>query len=258
MFNRIKKVYSFLNDDTMYYSASLSFFTIFSLLPILALMIVLVSTMPAFDNYVSLFTMYILDLLNPTHSKSIALNIEEFLSNTNKLGSIGIGYLIVVFTLFFNNYEDIINKIFNAHKRPIYQMFFLYISFLLLIPLLFSVFILTTSLVQSTLEFDIVSYIFIWWLFIIIIHLSVNKRIIFKASLLGSLLTLFSLSMTKKLFILYVFYNTAYTTIYGSFSVLLFFFLWIYISWTIYLYGMKLTSIINNTLQKTKYKNNLV
>ena len=242
----------------MYYSASLSFFTIFSLLPILALMIVLVSTMPAFDNYVSLFTMYILDLLNPTHSKSIAINIEEFLSNTSKLGSIGIGYLIVVFTLFFNSYEDIINKIFNAHKRPIYQMFFLYISFLLLIPLLFSVFILTTSLVQSTLEFDIISYIFIWWLFIIIIHLSINKRIIFKASLLGSLLTLFSLSMTKKLFILYVFYNTAYTTIYGSFSVLLFFFLWIYISWTIYLYGMKLTSIINNTLQKTKHKNNLV
>jgi membrane protein len=236
----------------MYYSASLSFFTIFSLLPILALMIVLASTMPTFNNYISLLTMYVLDLLNPIHSKFIALNIKEFLSNTNKLGSIGIGYLIVVFTLFFNNYEDIINKIFNVHKRPIYQMFFLYISFLLLVPLLFSIFILTTSFVKSTLEFDIISYIFTWWLFIIIFHLSVNKKIILKASLFGSLLTLISLSITKKLFILYVFYNTAYATIYGSFSALLFFFLWIYISWTIYLYGMKFTSIINNIFQKQK------
>ncbi len=33
------KVEDFLNDDTTYYAASLSFFTIFSILPILALLI---------------------------------------------------------------------------------------------------------------------------------------------------------------------------------------------------------------------------
>ncbi|NCB12281.1 MAG: trehalose-6-phosphate synthase, partial [Erysipelotrichia bacterium] len=34
---------SFFNDDTTYYAASLSFFTIFSILPIIALVIAIIS-----------------------------------------------------------------------------------------------------------------------------------------------------------------------------------------------------------------------
>ena len=66
----------------------------------------MVSYMPIFDNYLSLFTVYMLDFINPTHSQTITLNISKFLSNTHDLGAIGILYLLAVFTLFFNNYEN--------------------------------------------------------------------------------------------------------------------------------------------------------
>ena len=231
----------------MYYSASLSFFTIFSLLPIIALMIVTVSTVPFFDNYISLFTMYLLDILNPTHSKAITTNIELFLSNSNQLGNLGIIYLLIVFTLFFNNYEDIVNKIFNVQKRPIHKMVFLYLAFLFIVPILFVIFIFTTSFIQENILLDILTFIFLWILFIMIFQLSVNTSLSFKASVFGSALTLLSLSITKKLFIYYIIYNTTYATIYGSLSILLFFFLWIYISWTIYLYGIKITALLNKT-----------
>ena len=39
-------VEKFFNDDTTYYAASLSFFTIFSILPIIALVIAIVSSFP--------------------------------------------------------------------------------------------------------------------------------------------------------------------------------------------------------------------
>ena len=104
--------------------------------------------MPIFDNYLSLFTMYMLDFINPTHSKTITLTISQFLSNTQDLGAIGIFYLLFVFTLFFNNYEYIVNKIYNTKKRPIYKMFFLYLSFLILIPVLFMLFIFTLSILK--------------------------------------------------------------------------------------------------------------
>ncbi len=74
---------------------------------------------------------------------------------------------------------------------------------------------------------------------------SANTKITFGSAALSSSLTLVTLSVTKSLFGYYVSANTTYATIYGSFSVALFFFLWIYISWNIYLYGTKLCSILN-------------
>ncbi len=241
----MKKIIDFFNDDTLYYSASLSFFTIFSLLPILALLIVVVSSLPIFNSYLESFTLYILDFMNPTHSTMVTSTISEFLSNSNQLGSIGIFYLLFVFTLFFNNYEDIVNKIFNTKKRPIYKMFFLYIGFLILLPLMFILFVLASSILQGNIWANIITFIFMWGFLILIFKISTTAKVSLKSATLGSFTTLITLAITKKLFIFYVVYNTTYTTIYGSFSVLLFFFLWIYISWTIYLYGIKLTALIN-------------
>jgi membrane protein len=239
------KVVDFFNDETLYYAASLSFFTIFSLLPILALLIVIVSNMPIFTNYLELFTIYTLDFMNPTHSTAIASTINEFLSNTNKLGSIGIFYLLFIFTLFFNDYEYIVNKIHNVRKRPVYKMFFLYLSFLILIPLIFILFILASAIFKDSLSITIITFLFIWIVFITIFKISANTKVTLKSATIGSLVTILTLSLTKNIFTLYVLYNTTYTTIYGSFSVILFFFLWIYISWTIYLYGTKLTATLN-------------
>ena len=50
----------------------------------------------------------------------------------------------------------------------------------------------------------------------------------------------------------YVIYNKTYTTIYGSLATLLFTFLWIYISWIIYLYGIKMCHKLNVKAQIKK------
>jgi membrane protein len=75
--------------------------------------------------------------------------------------------------------------------------------------------------------------------------ISVNKHIFWKASFISASFTLLVLKITQLLFVYYVIYNTTYNTIYGTLSVLLFLFLWIYISWTIYLYGIKLCYNLN-------------
>jgi membrane protein len=77
---------SFFNDDTTYYAASLSFFTIFSILPIIALVISVISNLPQFENYVEIFVQYIFEMINPTHSKQFVTQIMGFISNSNKLG----------------------------------------------------------------------------------------------------------------------------------------------------------------------------
>jgi len=240
-----KRVFDFFNDDTPYYAASLSFFTIFSILPLLALLIVIISNIPTFSQHLDTMMLYIMDFINPTHSSALSVQIKSFLGNTQKLGLIGIVYLLFVFTMFFKDYEYIINKIHEVDSRPIYKSFFLYLSFLIMVPILFFIFILLSTLTDISFFVYLFSVGFVWIVFTLLFTISANKKVNIKASAISSLITLITLSVTKTLFGYYVSANTTYATIYGSFSVALFFFLWIYISWNIYLYGTKLCSILN-------------
>lgn len=236
---------SFFNDDTTYYAASLSFFTIFSILPIIALLIAIISNFQEFDSYLEITTSYIFDIINPTHSEDIINSLKNYISNSNQLGTIGIVYMIFVFIMFFKDYEYIVNKIHKTKRKSIHISFLFYSIFLVLIPIIFIALNIMMSFYNSTLFDKFISYIFTWLIFYSLFKLSVNRSIDNKAALISSLVTLVSLSITKNLFIYYVIYNKTYTTIYGSLATLLFTFLWIYISWIIYLYGIKMCHKLN-------------
>ena len=101
----ISAIDSFFNDDTTYYAASLSFFTIFSILPIIALLIAIISSFQEFQSYIDIFIDYIFNIINPTHSVDIVNTLKDYISNSNKLGWLGIFYMLFVFIMFFKDYE---------------------------------------------------------------------------------------------------------------------------------------------------------
>jgi len=242
----IKKIYDFLNDDTLYYAASLSFFTIFSFMPILALLISFMSNTEYFANHIDLLMMYILDFINPTHSDTVTNAINHFLQNTDKLGSIGIIYLIFVFIMFAKDYDYIVSKIFDIQRRNFAKTLLLYVVVIMLLPL--SIIFLTfasTFFVHNYLQL-LTNMIFGIFLLSIIYIISINKKVKISSVLLSSFLTLGILKLTQSLFAFYIIYNKTYTTIYGTLSILFFIFFWIYISWTIYLYGLKLIKVLND------------
>lgn len=241
---------SFLNDETTYYAASLSFFTIFSLLPILALSILVVSEIEFFSSYINSFTYYILDFLNPSHSKEVNEFLTDFLSNSNKLGYFGIIYLVIIFALFFKDYDHVVNKLHNTKRRPLYKSFPFYLIFLVSMPIIFTVVVTAQSFYSNDFYNLFISFLFGWGLVFLLFKYSVNREVRSRTALGASFLTTVTLSITKNLFIYYVIYNKTYATIYGSFATLLFFFFWIYVSWVIYLYGIKMCHKLDMELNK--------
>jgi membrane protein len=236
---------SFFNDDTTYYAASLSFFTIFSILPILALVIAVISNFPEFEQYIDVFTAFIFDIINPTHSADIISTLEKYISNSSKLGYIGIIYMLFVTIMFIKDYEYIVNKIHKAKRKGIYTSFIFYGFYFFLLFVIFVTFNIIMSFYNNNFLNNLFSYFFAWMIFFSLFKISVNRKIDTKAALVSSLLTFLTLSITKNLFVYYVIYNKTYTTIYGSLSTLLFTFFWIYISWIVYLYGMKICHRMN-------------
>jgi membrane protein len=241
-----KMIISFFDDDTTYYAASLSFYSIFALLPLLMLLIAIVATVPIFDNYLNLMMLFIMDFINPMHSDDMMEFINQFLSNKDKLGNIGIVYMLFVFTMFFKDYEYMVNKIFNTKSRPLFKTVAYYLMFLALIPILFVFYMLILSIIHSQVLSHLLTLVYVWFMFFWLFKISANTKIDDKAALISSLVTVISLGITKYGFLYYVMYNKTYMTIYGSFATLLFFFLWIYVSWIIYLYGIKFLHTLND------------
>ena len=88
-------------------------------------------------------------------------------------------------------------------------------------------------------------YFIVWGLYFIMYSVSAKIKIHLKSALLSSFVASLFWYVSKILFVYYVTYNKTYLSIYGSFSILLFFFLWIYFSWFIYLYGLKFCFLLN-------------
>jgi membrane protein len=97
------------------------------------------STHPMFEANKDLLIMFVLDFVNPTHSEVLTQNIQRFLVNTSDLGTYGLIYLFFIFTMFFQDFEHIVNKIHHTKKRGLIPTFLLYVSFILIIPIFLSI-----------------------------------------------------------------------------------------------------------------------
>jgi membrane protein len=93
--------------------------------------------------------------------------------------------------------------------------------------------------------YSFVPYLIVWMMFYIAYQLSANIHIEFSAAAISSFIASLIWYLGKSAFVFYVVHNKTYASIYGSISTLLFFFLWIYISWAIFIHGLKFCDLLN-------------
>ena len=248
-------VSSFVDKELTLFAASLSFYTIFTIIPLLLIVMAILTSLPSFSEYYEKIQSFIFSNLMPVNSDTVMIQINGFLQNSSKMGAIGFLAILVSSMLFFKNFEYIANKIFHAKPRTIWESITTYWTLLTLTPIALGVsfyitgyiatMIASNSLTAGLNILPIVPYIIIWGLFFLIFQIAANAKINPKASAVSSLIVSVVFSVSKNAFIYYVFLNKSYTTMYGSFAILMFLFLWIYVSWIIFIYGLKLCYIID-------------
>jgi membrane protein len=256
---------SFIDKDLTFYAASLSFYTLFTIIPLLLIILTLFTSLPNFANYYTKIQEFIFSNLMPVNSEAMMEHVNGFLQNSVEMGMMSFVMIIVSSLLFFQNFEYIANKIFHAPKRGLWQSVTTFWTLLTLTPIGLGVSFYITGYVANLMSsseytsgIDILPYIpylIIWALFFLIFQISANTKIYAKASAVSSFLVSIIFSIAKNAFIYYVFYNKSYATMYGSFSIVIFLFLWIYVSWIIFIYGLKLCYMINRVYEKRESDN---
>ena len=248
--NTLKIVKNTYDEDLLHYASSLSFHTILSLVPVLLIVFSLFTQLPSFEGYYASIKELIFSSLLPSQHEVIGGYIEMFLANTLKMGVFGFIFVIIVSMMFFKDFEFVVNKIFHARQKGFWQSLATYWTLLTLTPIALAITIYFSNMIQAFITSNdytsgfsilgVIPFFMIWGLFYVTYEISASKAIRTKTVVLSSFIASLVWYASKALFVFYVTYNKTYLSVYGSFSTVMFFFLWIYLSWTIYLFGLKL------------------
>ncbi len=255
---------TFVDKELTLFAASLSFYTIFTIIPLLLIMLTLVTSLPSFAEYYDTIKGFIFSNLMPVNSEAIMGHIDGFLANSAKMGVIGLMMILVASLLFFKNFEYIASKIFHIKPRTLWESVTTYWTMLTLTPVALGASFFITAKIAVMIESNsmtsglnilpIVSHIIIWALFFLIFKIGPNTNVNTRASFISSFIISIVFSISKNAFVEYAFHNKLYTTMYGSFSIVMLLFLWIYVSWIIFIYGLKLCYLIDRMYHNKKSK----
>jgi len=244
-----------LDDRLGYYASSLSWNTIFSIIPLLAILLYIFTTLPLFNEMYDKVQQLIFSNLMPTQSKEIMVYINKFIANSDKLGMVGAFYVTFAAIMFFKNYDYIVNDIFELPSRGILKSLKTYLLLIILLPTMIGASFYLSSIIQSYLDknaitsaihlYSVLPYTIVWSAFYIAYQLSANTRIRKRAAFLSSFIASLIWYLSKSGFVFYVVHNKTYASVYGSISTVLFFLLWIYISWAIFLHGLRFCYLLN-------------
>lgn len=257
IFELIKRTFShFYTHECLKSAAALSFTTILSIVPIVALLFFSVSTFISDSENQSLIHNTLLNFFSPSAGQELLTKLIILAEQASKLRTFGLVALIVTVLLGLNTIDLTINNIWNVErcKRTLVKLV-LYLVVLMMIPILITISIsvstyflsvvtMKVGFIDDFLKFILVNFgpVFVSWLAFVCIYKWVpNIKVPIKYAIVGGVVAAILFELAKILFLIYIRYFPTYDLIYGAFAVLPLFCLWIYISWVIVLAGSVLT-----------------
>ncbi len=246
-----------INEGLTSKAASLSYTSITSAVPLLAVVLSLFTAFPIFNDFKYYLDKFLTDSLFPENISGQVLSyLNTFADAASGLTAVGSVFLVVTSIMLMMTIERALNQIFQVKKfRPILQRILIYWAILSLGPfaLALSLWASATvlqeiigsefSFLKSLLSF-IVPVLFSGFLMSLLYFIVPNRRINFKDAMIGGFFTAIFAEIMRLGFTLYLSYFHTYTLIYGTFAILPIFLIWVYISWLLVLLGAYIVSLM--------------
>ncbi|UYZ85005.1 YihY family inner membrane protein [Entomomonas sp. E2T0] len=247
-------VVRFFEDRGTQNAGSLTYTTLFAVVPIMTVVFVMISGIPAFQGIEIKIQEYIVNNFLPSAGDKIFEYINGFISQARNLTWIGIIFLIVTTFMMLVTIESAFNTIWRVQKaRHGLARFLLYWALLSLGPLLIgasfaaSTYIMSLSFFSNTDANPWIADILRFAPFIAttggftLFYAAIpNTRVPIRHALISAVVAATLFEAARGLFGLYVKTFPSYQLIYGAFAAFPLFLLWIYVSWIIVLIGCEL------------------
>jgi len=253
----------FGEDQCMRIAASLSYTSLLSLVPLMAISFAIFAAFPAFEGVQQQLQSYVFENFVPAAGDAVSKYLKTFTEKTGGMTTVGIVGLGVTAIMLLATIEDALNRIFRVReKRPFVSRLLMFWALLTLGPLLmgaslslstyfyaltnwvnvdqvggfnvsaFASVILPNVMVMAALTFF---YIFV-----------PNRSISWRNGIIGGFVAGFMFGVLKKMFGLYVSHFPSYQAIYGVLATIPIFLIWMYLTWAVVLMGALLTATLED------------
>lgn len=193
--------------------------------------------------------------------------VDSYLDQASEGIFIGIGIIFLLYTIIslMSSLEDSFNKIWNVREgRSIWRQITDYTAMLLILPVLMicasGLYMSMSTTIQDYFNFDFItpiisaflefgSFIFTCIFFTTVFILFPNTKVKIKNALMAGLFTGIGFTILQWLFVTGQLYVARYNAIYGSFSFLPLFLLWMQLVWVICLSGSLICYASQNIFQ---------
>ena len=229
-------------------AGSLTFTTVLSVVPLLAVSFALFMRFPVFKRLQEAIHEHLLKGLLPAEiSRPVLKHLNQFAANTSGLTLVGSLFLLASAVLLLLTVENAFNRIWAVKKnRPLFKRMGLYLLMLALGPLVLGGSLwATSSLLSASMGLVrtlpplaafllntgpvVLGALGFAGLFYFVPNTPVRRR----DALMGGLLAGIAFELGKRGFAAYLFQVPTYKTVYGAFAALPAFLLWVYFSWLV-------------------------
>ncbi|GAA0318648.1 YihY family inner membrane protein [Psychrobacter aestuarii] len=247
----------FFEDDCQQKAASLTYTTMLSIVPILTVLLMILSSVPALADVRAQIYEVIYSNLLPQSSLQVSQYINSFAEKSSNLTIIGAMILFVTTIMTLTTIERAFNQIWRVEDRSGgIKSILRYWTIVTLGPLILGTAFIASSTIQSLsfLNQQIAGYGIDWSFWIQAASISVTvagfigmywfipkAQVPIKNAAIAGIMVALVFELLKHIFGTVISNFTSYEAIYGAFAALPVFLLWIFLSWNLILLGVEVS-----------------
>lgn len=246
-------------DDS---AAKLTYATLFAVVPTLTVAWAILRSLPQLGGLAADLDRLIFTNLVPATGEQVRAYIAGFSEQASNLTGIGVAFLAVTALMMLMAIERRINAVWRLHReRSLLSSLLVYWALLTLGPVLLVAGIATSSFLLSA-EFlgngaarvsplvaqflGVVPFFVEVALFSLLYIVVPNCSVPVRHGITGGLVAAILFEVAKAGFAFFVLRFNSYELVYGAFAAVPLFLLWVYISWSITLFGVVLVYVLGN------------
>ena len=252
----------FKEDRIIFYSGYLSYVTLLSMVPLLAVTFSAFSLFPVFQEWRGELEAFVFKNFVPTMGEAIQGHFLRFIENATKMTPVGLVILILLALLLIYSIDHTLNHIWRVRKnRRLIVSFSIYWVVLTLGPVLIGTSLLTTSYLLSLTGFEentllavrklfleLLPYLASFSSFLLLYLVVPNTSVHFWSALSGAMIAATLFELSKSAFALYFTHFPVYQAIYGALAIIPLLFIWVYVSWIVVLVGAQVAASLDGFL----------
>ena len=243
----------FRTDKCSSVAAELTFTSLLALVPLTTVVFSLLALVPDFQSMAGQLQTMMFEYFVPATGESVQGYLTEFVGKAKSMSGVGFIMLVVTALLMMRTIDRSFNNIWQIKsKKSILRTFLVYWAILTLGPILLGTSLVISSYLKSLpLLSNVVQQSSSWATvglpmimetitFALMFFVIPDRKVLFKHALIASSICAVFFEFAKSGFGIFVEYISTYQVIFGALATIPLFMIWIYLSWSIVLFGAEI------------------